>query len=179
MGLSRVLWDASIWAKGGDAGVVFTYSSHDGEEGYPGNVKLQAAYSLTAKNELVMEFSATTDKATPINMCNHAYWNLCGGLADKIYNHVLQLHAPFVLPADESSVRSFGYSLRLLLYYLLYPALPVVNGLVFSVMVIRYSRYSFILRDLLHSVAYFSLSLCANRSQREWWRPSWARTLIF
>ena len=101
---SHALWAPKLWTKEGAAGVVFSLVSHDGEEGYPGTVHAEAAYSLTAANELVMEFSATTDKPTPINMCNHCYWNLSGDLVDKVHDHVLTLHTPYVLPVDATQV---------------------------------------------------------------------------
>lgn len=78
VGFDKVIWEPRVYAKEGAVGVSFTYTSHDGEEGFPGNVAVTADYAVTAANELTMTFSATTDKATPINICNHAYWNLSG-----------------------------------------------------------------------------------------------------
>jgi galactose mutarotase-like enzyme len=88
------------------AAAEFTYSSHDGEEGYPGAVQAVADYRLTADNELVMVFSATTDKATPINVCNHAYWNLSGGHKADVKGHVLKLHCSHYLPVGPTQVRA-------------------------------------------------------------------------
>ena len=83
-----MLWEPVAYASDGIAGVRFTYKSHDGEEGYPGNLLVTADYSLNAANELKMEFSATTDAPTPINLCNHAYWNLTGDFKADIKEHV-------------------------------------------------------------------------------------------
>jgi aldose 1-epimerase len=105
----QVVWSGEGFVEDGVAGVRFTYHSHDGEEGYPGNVKvsvcvcvttvlcggrdawssqLTAEYSLSVRNELRMVFSGVTDKATPLNICNHAYWNLSGDFKRDIKGHV-------------------------------------------------------------------------------------------
>jgi aldose 1-epimerase len=104
-GLDKAVWTPTLFAREGAVGVRFSYESHDGEEGYPGNLSVTAEYALSAGNELSMEFAASTDKATPINMCNHAYWNLSGGLRERIHDHVLTLHAPYYVVADGALVR--------------------------------------------------------------------------
>lgn len=76
-------------------GVEFTLESENGEMGFPGNLTVKTVYQLTGDNELVMEWHATTDGdlRTPVNLCNHAYWNLSGDFAETtIANHKLQLH---------------------------------------------------------------------------------------
>ena len=101
-----MIWDASVHAWGdGSVGARFTYASHDGEEGYPGAVKVTAEYRLTSANELVMEFTATPDKPTPINLCNHIYWNLSGELRSKILDHEIQINAPYFVEIDGDAVR--------------------------------------------------------------------------
>lgn len=84
--------------EGGKSSVTFSYRSFDGEEGYPGNVDVFITYTLTDENELIINYKATTDKTTPINLTNHAYWNLNG--KGTIKNHKLTIDAPFYLPVD-------------------------------------------------------------------------------
>lgn len=105
VGWDKVCWTPRLYTEAtGDVGVEFTYSSHDGEEGYPGNVRAVADYRLSPSSELSMTFSATTDKATPINMCNHAYWNLSGDFRTNIKGHSLQLHCSHYLPVDSTQI---------------------------------------------------------------------------
>jgi aldose 1-epimerase len=104
VGFDKVVWTPRIFVDASSAGVEFTYLSKDGEEGYPGNLMASATYTLTDKNEVVMDFKATTDKATPVNMCNHTYWNLSGGLKENIHNHVLTLHCPGYLPVNSVQI---------------------------------------------------------------------------
>jgi aldose 1-epimerase len=79
-GFSQVVWtveDAPM--KNGESSVKLTYLSKDGEEGFPGNLKTSVTYALTDNNELRLDYEAETDKATIVNLTNHAYWNLAGG----------------------------------------------------------------------------------------------------
>ena len=76
-GFDKVLWDAQAVRAGG-AGVVFTRTSPDGEEGYPGSLKVRVTYTLSNKNELAVTYEATTDKPTPVNLTQHTYFNLAG-----------------------------------------------------------------------------------------------------
>ena len=104
IGYDKVVWTPRVFCQANEVGVEFTYVSPDGEEGYPGNVVAKAEYKLTASNEIAMTFTATTDKSTPINMCNHAYWNLSGNLKNNIYNHILTLNCPGYLPVDSTLI---------------------------------------------------------------------------
>ena len=89
-GFDKVVWTG---AANGDNSVKFSYTSKDGEEGYPANLKAEVTYTLTNDNELKIEYSATTDKATPVNLTNHAYWNLSAGADSTILDHELSLKA--------------------------------------------------------------------------------------
>ncbi len=99
-GFHKVLWDAQPVETDDAVGVRFTYLSKDGEEGYPGNLKVAALYSLTRDNEFKAEFSATTDKPTIVNLAHHSYWNLAGPAAGDILDHVLTINADRYTPVD-------------------------------------------------------------------------------
>lgn len=101
-GFSRVLWNASILEGDSRMGLTLTYLSLDGEEGYPGNLTATVVYLLTDDNELVVRFHAVTDKATPVNLTQHAYFNLAGG--GDILGHELAIHADSYTPVDETLI---------------------------------------------------------------------------
>lgn len=82
--------------------VEFAYLSPDGEEGYPGNLLVRVRYTLTADSELRIEYTATTDQATPVNLTNHSYFNLAGN--GDVLAHELTLMADFYTPSDEGLV---------------------------------------------------------------------------
>ena len=104
IGFDKVLWDHRVYVTPSAAGVEFTYTSPAGEEGYPGTLLARADYRLTDANEVRMEFTATSDAPTPVNMCNHTYFNLSGDLRESIHDHVLQLNMPFYTPADATQI---------------------------------------------------------------------------
>ena len=97
VGYDKVLWTGT--PKGGNA-VELTYLSKDGEEGYPGNLDITVVYTLTDANELKIDYHATTDKATPVNLTNHSYFNLSGDPESLILDHVLTIHADGYTPVD-------------------------------------------------------------------------------
>ena len=94
-GFDKVVWTAREMP---DGGLELTYLSKDGEEGYPGNCKVTVRYHLTDTNQLRIEYSATTDKDTVINLSNHSYFNLKG--SGDILDHVLTLNADRFTPVD-------------------------------------------------------------------------------
>ena len=100
-GFSKVVWhvvDASASA------VKMEYFSADGEEGYPGNLKTSVTYTLTDANELRIDFSATTDKTTVVNLAGHTYFNMAGEGAGSIYDHELMINGRFFTPTDETNI---------------------------------------------------------------------------
>ena len=103
-GFDKVLWNAEPFQNDSAMGVTFRYESPDGEEGYPGTVRVQVSYTLTADNKLIVDYEATTDKATPINLSQHTYWNLHGEGRAGIVNHVLTLNASAFTPVDSTLI---------------------------------------------------------------------------
>jgi aldose 1-epimerase len=102
-GFDKVVWDTkSVGANDHEASVQLTYVSKDGEEGYPGNLTVNVTYSLTDKNELRIDYSATGDKATPVNLTNHAYFNLAG--SGDVLGHELTLAADRYTLADDALI---------------------------------------------------------------------------
>lgn len=95
-------WKGSI-VEGANA-VRFTYTSPDGEEGYPGTLNATVIYTLTEQDELRIDYEATTDKPTVVNLTNHAYWNLAGAGEGDILSHELTLHAGKFTPVDDGSI---------------------------------------------------------------------------
>lgn len=90
-GFDKVVWQAEEVA--GQQALKLTYVSKDGEEGYPGNLTTTVTYTLTDDSQLRIDYEATTDKATPINLTNHSYFNLAAGQAEDALKHILMLNA--------------------------------------------------------------------------------------
>jgi aldose 1-epimerase len=100
--LSRVVWKAEQSRDGDFSAVRFTYISPDGDEGFPGTLSTSVTYRLTNANELKLEYSAMSDKATPVNMTNHSYFNLGGG--NDILEETLYLAAESYTPVDSALI---------------------------------------------------------------------------
>ncbi|WP_233207305.1 MULTISPECIES: aldose epimerase family protein [Pirellulaceae] len=103
-GFDKVVWASKKIETPEAVGVQFDYTAKDGEEGYPGNLKVTVKYTLTPKNELVMDYTATTDAKTVLNLTNHNYWNLAGAKSGKNYDHQLKLESDKYLPVDETLI---------------------------------------------------------------------------
>jgi aldose 1-epimerase len=101
-GYDKVMWKAEKPA--GDSSLKLTYASKDGEEGYPGNFNVEVVYTLTSANELKIDYKATTDKATPVNLTNHCYFNLSAGADSTILNHQLMLDADKYTPVNDKLI---------------------------------------------------------------------------
>jgi aldose 1-epimerase len=97
-GFDKALWKARPFRGKNAAGVRFERTSPDGEEGYPGTLKVAVVYSLNEDADLSLEYRAVTDAPTPVNLTNHAYWNLAGG--GLVEDHVLSSPSRFFLPVD-------------------------------------------------------------------------------
>ena len=102
-GFDKVVWKAEETRPAGAVGVKFSYLSKDGEEGYPGNLAATVEYTLNDANELAIAYTATTDKATPVNLTHHSYWNLAGAKID-ILGHALELPADRFTPVDKGLI---------------------------------------------------------------------------
>ncbi len=103
-GFDKVVWKARPFQNQEGQGVALDYTSPDGEEGYPGTLHATVTYTLTADNRLIVDYHATTDKATPINLSQHSYWNLAGNASRDILGHVLTINADATTPVDSTLI---------------------------------------------------------------------------
>jgi len=101
VGFDKVIWNTE---KIGDSSLKLTYQSKDGEEGYPGNLNIQVIYTLGADNSLKIDYTATTDQATPVNLTNHSYFNLSAGKDSTVLDHVLKLDADKYTPVNDQLI---------------------------------------------------------------------------
>jgi len=103
-GFDKVLWKAKLVRKDNGVGVKLSYLSPDGEENYPGNLRCLVGYLLTNKDALNIYYTATTDKATPVNLTHHSYFNLAGQGQGDIMDHILMIDADEFTPVDEALI---------------------------------------------------------------------------
>lgn len=103
-GWDKHLWEAHANQTANGPSLTLSLHSTDGDENYPGNVNAIVVYTLTNDNELRIEMTATTDRATPINMVHHSYWNLAGHGSGTILDHLLQLNADQYTPGDATLI---------------------------------------------------------------------------
>jgi len=103
-GFHLKLWEATPFENEESAGLILEYQSVDGEEGFPGNLKVKAIYTLNNENEIEISFTATTDKPTPVNLTNHGYFNLGGEGSGDIYSHQLAIYADQITETNENSI---------------------------------------------------------------------------
>jgi aldose 1-epimerase len=100
-GFNKVVWNV---VHSSDSSVELEYLSTDGEEGYPGNLRVSVIYTLTNDNELRLDYKATTDKTTVVNLASHSYFNLAGEGSGSIYDQELMINGSFFTPTDETNV---------------------------------------------------------------------------
>ena len=103
-GFDKVVWEAAPFERGDSVGLVFRHTSPDGDEGYPGTLRATVTYTLTGKNELIFDYHATTDRATPVNLTQHSYFNLAGDGKGDILGHVVTINADRFTPVDSTLV---------------------------------------------------------------------------
>lgn len=99
-GFDKVLWAATPLALPAGSALRLDYRSADGEEGYPGNLDVTVTYTVTADDALRIEYTATTDRATPVNLTNHSYFNLAGAGSGSALDHIVTLHARTYTPVN-------------------------------------------------------------------------------
>ncbi|MFZ0283506.1 MAG: aldose epimerase family protein [Bacteroidales bacterium] len=100
-GFNKAVWDVVHYSSGS---IKLEYLSVDGEEGYPGNLKVLLTYTLTQENELRIDYLATTDRTTVVNLTNHSYFNLEGEGSGSVYNQELMINGAFFTPTDDTNV---------------------------------------------------------------------------
>lgn len=102
-GFDKVVWDATV-SDSTSPELSLTYLSKDGEEGYPGNLKVTVVFTFTDSDELKIQYAAETDKPTPVNLTNHSYFNLTGDVSNTILQHTLMIDADAYTPVDSTLI---------------------------------------------------------------------------
>ncbi|MFE0367348.1 aldose epimerase family protein [Streptomyces tendae] len=100
LGFDYRVWDVEPFTEGSDTGLVLHYTSVDGEMGYPGTLRAKVTYTLTRRGDWRIDYEATTDKATVVNLTSHVYWNLAGEGSGTIEDHELSIAASRFTPTD-------------------------------------------------------------------------------
>lgn len=103
-GWNAYVWKSEPFVDGDDVGVVFSHTSPDGDEGFPGKVEVSVKYTLTAENVWRVEYCAVTDKATPLNMTQHVYFNFKGEAGGTIEDHIMTIAASKMTPTDAGQI---------------------------------------------------------------------------
>ncbi len=103
--LDKLVWTANPYSNDKGSGVKFSVTSADGDEGYPGNLKVIVSYFVPNEtNSISITYTATTDKATPVNLTNHAYFNLAGEGSATVLDHIIRINADKYTPADDTLI---------------------------------------------------------------------------
>ncbi len=104
VGFDKVIWHGESFVNDSSAGVVWTHTSPDGDQGYPGTLQLRVTYTLTNDNRLAIDYQATTDKPTVINLTNHSYFNLAGAGSGDVLQQLMMINADSVTPVDSTLI---------------------------------------------------------------------------
>ncbi|HKO15682.1 MAG TPA: aldose epimerase family protein [Gemmatimonadaceae bacterium] len=107
-GFDKRVWAAQSFQTDSGVGLVFTRTSADMEEGYPGALSARVTYTLTDHDQLIVDYQATTTRATPVNLSQHTYWNLAGDAQRDILGHVLTIDADSMTPVDSTLIPTGG-----------------------------------------------------------------------
>ena len=103
-GFDKVVWKHRAFEESTGVGLILEYTSRDGEEGYPGTMQVQVTYTLNEENELICDYLATSDKATPVNLTQHSYFNLAGQNSGNILSQLMELNADYFTPVDDQLI---------------------------------------------------------------------------
>ena len=103
-GFDKHIWTTTPFNRNGEVGLVMRFTSPDDDQGYPGTLRTTVTYTLTRSNSIRMDYQATTDKATVVNLTNHAYWNLAGEGSGSADDHVVYLNAKRYTPVDSTLI---------------------------------------------------------------------------
>lgn len=103
-GFGKVMWEARLFEDAEKAAVVLEHTGKDGEEGYPGNLAVQITYAVYRSNTFSVDYRATTDRPTPVNLTQHSYFNLAGEGSGDVLGHELTIHADSFTPLDDSLI---------------------------------------------------------------------------